>query len=241
MRHGSRWPLLQSEDGVALLVALMAMSMLSVIGLALALSASTDRLAASNYSEATELANAAESALELAVRDLSSIPDWAGVLTGELQSTLVDGPSGGVRQPLPGVTVDLTARTNELTCGRRASCSDAAVRAAVAERPWGDNNPRWCPFLHAVLQSTTPRRTTAAYVVVWIGDDGAEVDGNPLTDGGGPAGEGRYIVRAHAEAFGPGGGRHAIEAELERSCPAVDGCLPGVRVQSWRTVTAPGS
>ena len=241
MRDLSRWPSPRSEHGVALLVALLAMSMLSVIGLALALSASTDRLAASNYGEATELANVAESALELAARDLSSIPDWAGVLTGELQSTLVDGPPGGVRQPFPGLAVDLTALTNELTCGRRASCSDAAVRTAVAERPWGENNPLWRPFLHAIVQSPNPRRATAAYVVVWIGDDGAEVDGNPLADGGGPAGEGRYTVRAHAEAFGPGGGRHVIEAELERSCPAVDGCLPGIRVQSWRTVTAPGT
>lgn len=226
-----------SERGVALLIALVAMSVLSALGVALLLTASVDRMAGTNYEDALTLANCAESALELAVRDLNRIPDWNAVLDGTVQSTLIDGPPGGIRSPLPGLSIDLAALTNDLTCGSRSSCSDAAIGAATAERPWGANNPRWAPFLYATLRSGTPRREDAAYVVVWIGDDGSETDGDPAIDGGGPAGEGRYIVRARAEAFGPGGSRHGIEAELARSCTADATCLPGIRVQSWRAVS----
>ena len=230
----------QSDRGVALLFALMAMSFLAVIAFSLALSASVDRLAETNHNEAMELANAAESALELAARDLAVIPEWDPVLAGEVQGQRVDGLPDGIRWPLPGVAVDLTSLTNQLTCGQSSSCLDGSVRASTAERPWGANNARWRPFLYDLFEFQSPTRSTSAYAVVWVGDDGGEVDGNPLTDGGGPAGAGRYIIRARAEAFGRGGGRHAVEAELVRSCQAVDGetrCAPGIRVQSWRTVT----
>ena len=227
-----------SERGVALLIALVAMSVLSMLGVALLLSASVDRLAGTNHEDAVTLANSAESALELAVRDLNRIADWNRVLDGTVQSTLVDGPAGGVRAPRPGLMIDLDALTNDLTCGNQLSCSGGAIQAATAERPWGANNPRWRPFLHSLLRSGTPRRVDTSYVVVWVGDDGSEADGDPLTDGGGPASEGRYKVRARAEAFGPGGSRHAIEAELARSCTADGTCAPGIRVQSWRAVTS---
>ena len=226
-----------TERGVALLIALVAMSVLSILGMALLVSASVDRLSSTNHADAVSLSNAAESALELAARDLNRIADWNSVLDGSLQSTLIDGPVGGVRAPLPGLTIDIVALTNDLTCGNWSSCSDAAIGAATAERPWGANNPRWRPFLYSTLSSGTPRREGAAYIVVWIGDDGSETDGDPATDGGGPAGEGRYMVRARAEAFGSGGGRQAIEAELARSCTADETCSPGIRVQSWRAVT----
>ena len=234
--HGHR-TVCRDEQGVALLVALMAMSVFSVLGMALALTASVDRLAATNHELAIELGNFAETALELAIRDLNGA-DWDDALRGITQSTSTDGPPG-VRQPWPAVELDLGLLTNALTCGQSATCSDGATQAATAERPWGANNARWQLFLHVLLEMDTPSRRSSAYVIVWLGDDGSEVDDDPLTDGGGPAGEGRYIIRAHAEAFGPDGGRHAIEAELARSCPMVDGleaCTPGIRVHSWRVV-----
>ena len=77
------------------------MSVLSVLGVALLLTASVDRMAGTNYEDALTLANCAESALELAVRDLNRIPDWNAVLDGTVQSTLIDGPPGGIRAPCP--------------------------------------------------------------------------------------------------------------------------------------------
>jgi type II secretory pathway pseudopilin PulG len=233
-QQGAAW---RGQRGVALLIALVAMSLISILGAALLLSASVDRLSATNYDEALSLANFAESSLELAMRDLSRAPDWTVALDGTMPSSLTDGPPSGPRQPLPGLTIDLTALTNTLTCGRLTSCPDAAIRAPTAERPWGANNPRWRPFLYGLLRSQTPRVETAAYVVVWLGDDGSETDGDPVVDGGGPAGEGRYMMRARAEAFGPWGARRAIEAEVARSCAADGTCVPGIRVQSWRALT----
>jgi hypothetical protein len=226
-----------SERGVALLVALVAMSVMSMLGLGLLLSSTVDRLAATNHDDGLALANFAESGLELAARELATVADWNALLAGTIQSSLTDGPPAGVRQPLPGILVDLSRLTNELRCGRALPCSAAVIAAATAERPWGANNPHWQPFLYTTVVADTPRRTSSAYVVVWIGDDGSEADADPLSDGGGPGGEGRYIVRAHAEAFSSSGGRHAIEAELARVCRADETCLPGIRVQSWRVVT----
>jgi hypothetical protein len=226
------------QRGVALLAALIAISLFSVLGMALALTAAVDRLAASNHERAVELANAAESGLELAIRDLGLVADWNDVLGGLARSAVFEGAAADVLRPWPGVELDLPMLTNALTCGASSSCSDAATRAATSDRPWGANNARWQLFLHGRVASG-PRPDTTAYVAVWVGDDGSEVDDDPWTDGGGPEAEGRYIIRAHAEAFGPDGGRHAIAAELARTCPIVDGtetCLPGIRVQSWRAV-----
>lgn len=229
------------HEGIALVVTLLALSLASALGLALSFASAWERLAATNHDEGTRLQHAAESALALAVRDLASIGDWQQVLAGARRSTLVDGDASGVRSPFPGVVFDLTRLTNQLTCGLAGGCTDADVRLSTAERPWGPNNARWQPFLHAPLPALAdPRHPRPPYVVVWIGDDGSEVDGDGLVDGGGPGEEGRYILRARAEAFGASGGRRAIEAELARIC-ASDGmdetCLPGVRVRAWRLVT----
>ena len=99
------------------------------------------------------------------------------------------------------------------------------------ERPWGANNPRWELFVFGRLETfaVAPRPLPPAYVIVWLGDDAHEVDGNRLVDGGGPGGEGRDILRARAEAFTAGGARRAIEADLIRQGA-------GIRVQSWRLV-----
>jgi len=98
---------------------------------------------------------------------------------------------------------------------------------------------------HAIYGSLTaashPREFSPTYVVVWLGDDGGEVDGDSAVDGGGPGAEGRYIIRARAAAFGAGRAYRAIEAELARICTpagASETCLPGTRVQSWRLVAA---
>lgn len=235
----SRW--LQRQSGMALVVVLLAMGLLGGAALGLALSSTLSRMTLTNQDEAVGLANASESALELAARELALIGHWDDVLLGTQASPLVDG-APGLRTVAPGLTIDLVSLTNQLTCGRTGSCTDAQVRAVTRERPWGANNPRWRLFVHQLLSPPpTPAVTAPVYVVVWLGDDAAEVDGDPLADGAGPAQEGRYIVRARAESFGPRGGRHAIEAELARVCVEngeAEACAPGIRVQSWRMVAS---
>ena len=163
------------------------------------------------------------------------------MLDGTRRSVGADGAPDGPRLVGPALHIDLTHLTNRLTCGRVTACSDVDVSTSTYERPWGRNNPRWKPFLYGHLGPTDPLHTRAPYVVVWLGDDAAEVDEDVVVDGGGAGEEGRYLVRARAEAFGAGGGRRAIEAELGKICrPGEEGevCLPGSRVQSWRVVTA---
>ena len=228
------------EQGTALIAALLAISLFSALGLALSLSSAVDRMAAANHDDAVHLLNMADAALELAARDLGGIADWNAVLDGRVRSSLVDGPPSGTRRISADSVIDLTGLTNDLTCGRASGCTDLTRMATTSDRPWGPNNPWWRPFLYGPLpMATNPRHADPAFVVVWIGDDGSEVDGNVLTDGG-AASEGRYILRARAEAFAPGRATRAVEAELARVCtPAGPGetCLPGIRVQSWRLVT----
>jgi hypothetical protein len=226
-----------SSRGIALLATLLAMSVVGALALSLSLTGSVDRLVSANVEEAQALLAAADAGLELAARELSLVANWDAVLDGSVVSAFVDGPPGA-RTPLPGVALDLVSLTNALTCGDAGVCPDAARRVSTRERPWGDNNPRWQPFLHvSAMFLIDPKHPSAPYVVVWVGDDSREVDGNVSIDGGGAGGEGRYIVRARSEAFGPRGGRRAIDAEFARVCqPAGAGvaCRPGVRVQGWR-------
>lgn len=204
------------------------------------LSAVVGRSMAANHEEATELANVSDSALELAARELSAVADWDDVLTGARASTMVDG-APGARQLPDGAVVDLLAMTNQRTCGHDTLCADAQVRTFTADRPWGPNNPRWRLFMHSLSppMPPMPRAAHAAYIVVWIGDDAREIDGNPVADGAGGGHEGRHVVRARVESFGARGGRHAIEAELARVCTSVGGvetCRAGTRVQAWRAI-----
>ncbi len=230
--------LVRTDRGVALVITLLAIGLFSALGLALTLSSSVERLAGANHEDAGALLNAADAALELAARDLAALTDWDVVLEGNQRSPMTDGVPSGVRTPAPGLTIDLTSLTNLLTCGQPAACTEAAQQAPTAERPWGTNNATWRLFLYGPLTLTGhPRQTTVPYVAVWLGDDSHETDGNPLDDGGGAAKDGRYILRARAEAFGIGGSRRAIEGEFARICTVTasgEVCMPGVRVQAWQ-------
>jgi hypothetical protein len=231
-----------TSRGVALVVTLLAVSLLSALGLALALSASVVRLAAANHQQSMALLNAAEAAFAVALRDLDCIADWNSVLDGSQRSAWIDDASVGSRGLVGGVTLDLIQLTNELTCERTTTCSDALVHTSTRARPWAANNPRWQIFVHTPLRAFVDLfDADEAYVAVWVGDEARETDGDPLLDGSGGAGEGRDALRLRAEAFGSGGARRAIEADVTRVCMLVDDvrtCLPGIHVQSWRIVNA---
>lgn len=227
---------------MALLVVLLAAALFSAIAAGLVMSSVAARDITSNYDEAGALADAADSVLELAAAELAAIADWDAVLRGAQTSTLTDGVAGA-RALAGGAAIDLISLTNELTCGNVNPCTDVQVQQYTAERPWGANNPRWRLFAHTpfVALPAAPRQPPHAYVIVWIGDDARETDGNPGADGAGAGQEGRYVVRARVDSFGGRGSRRAIEAELARVCTMIAGvevCAPGVRVQSWREVSA---
>jgi hypothetical protein len=74
------------------------------------------------------------------------------------------------------------------------------------------NRPVWKIYGHGPLDDLLPTKpiVAAGYVVVWIGDDPDETDGDPTADG-----NGRVLV--HAEGFGEGGSRRVVEASAIRA------------------------
>jgi type IV pilus assembly PilX-like protein len=230
-----------SERGIALVITLLALAFLGALGVALVLTTATDRLTSGNEADTTDALDAAEAAIELAARELALIDDWNDILSGVRQSRLIDGLPTGVRTFAAG-SLDLTVLTSQITCSRPVPCTDLRIRTSTAERPWGDNNPRWQPFLYGPLANFTdvPDAFPGVYIIVWIGDDAREIDGNPLVDSGGSGQEGRFVVRAHAEAFTRAGSRRSIDADMVRPCELLSGemvCSSGIRVQSWRVST----
>jgi len=103
---------LHREDGVALVVAMMALLLMSALGAGLILSTSSETMIAGNFRNGSEALYAADAIVERAVDDLLTVSDWNGVLSGSVRSTLVDGPPGGTRRLADGSTIDLAEVAN---------------------------------------------------------------------------------------------------------------------------------
>lgn len=230
-----------SARGIALVLALLVTSFLTAIGLGLALIVMMDRLATGNLRGSVAMFHAADAAIELAARDLSKLEDWNEALTGQARSAFADGEPAGARPVPGGGTVDLSAATNLLNCGRTTECTDAQMDANSKERPWGPNNVRWRLYVYGPLGNIVQfARPADCYLAVWVGDDSREADGDPQADA--PEEEpGHGVLRVRAEAYGPAGARRALEAEVVRFCPsgAGEGCRSRTRVQSWRELRQP--
>jgi hypothetical protein len=227
-RHGN--------SGTALLAALIVMAIVAAMGLGLALSTSLEPLAAANY-EANHAARlAAEAGVAIAVHELADIGDWNLALTGAARSAVME--QGDITVDLPdGSQAGLDELTARATCGRPGACLDTERSAITSARPWGPNNPRWQVFGHGRLGHLIPEGAglPETVVVVWLADDPAEIDGDPLRDSGvGPGGEwrpGGCVLAVRAEAFGARFAHRTLLAIVAR--PA-QGCGPGSRLVSVR-------
>jgi hypothetical protein len=115
--------------------------------------------------------------------------------------------------------LDLTAATNMLNCSKATACSTAEMNTWTMERPFGANNPRWTLFAYAPLSEIIETGTIASpmYVVVWVADDIAENDANPLADGIVDTNRGRGILMLRAAAYGPQGSLTSIEVTVART------------------------
>lgn len=197
---------------MTLVIALISLVLLSVLGTSLTMVMSTELRAAANYSASRETMYAADGALQIALRELLAVGDWNAVLSRGVLSGFVDGAPGGVRQLGDGSIVDLVQATS---------------LANGEPRPWGANNPVWRVFAFGWLGPKT-------YVIAWVGDDFAENDGDPLTDGGGKANPGSGILAVRAEAFGVGGAHTVLEACVRRDAEGPG--APSVRMLSWQEI-----
>jgi hypothetical protein len=192
------------EHGAALVLALLLMVLLGVIGAALITLTTTETMIAASYRHAAEAASGAEAALERALHDLATVPDWSSVLApppANLQSTFNDG---AVEPRAPdGRLLNLA----NLTADRQRE-SDGRDGAAV----FGADSPQWRLYAHAPIRDLlpAPRIDLPIYLVVWVADDGMDGDGDGSRDA-------NRTILVHAQAFGSSGARRAVEAAVRRS------------------------
>jgi len=215
------------ERGVALLLVVMMLLVISAMTAALALDAATEAAVAANHRNATEGLYAADAAMTRALVDLAGVSDRDAVLAGTVRSTFVDGPPNGVRLLSDDTTIDLAQVSNRATCGKPAGCSDADITAVTADRPWGANNPIWRLYAYGPVSALGRGVSSPFYAVVLVADDPAETDGDPLHDGISPSNPGGGLLAIRAVAFGPAGGRQAVDATVS--------VVAGLQVRSWRT------
>jgi hypothetical protein len=208
------------EDGVAMVIAMMALLLMTALGLALVLNASSETMIASNYRGGSEALYAADAIVERAMDDLLTVTDWNQLLGGSLMSAFVDGPPSGVRAFAGGSTIDLDGAVNMANCGKPSACSAADLAGnATGDRPWSANNPVWRLFAYGPLAELIPARTIDSpfYAILMVADDPSEDDGLPLLDGQLAGNPGRGVIALRAEAFGPRSAHKTIEVTVART------------------------
>jgi len=82
-----------------------------------------------------------------------------------------------------------------------------------------DQQPVWQLFAYGPVSDLLPNGTVSSpiYVVVMIGDDPSETDGQPLVDGNTASNPGSGVLALRAEAFGPHGTHRIVEATIART------------------------
>jgi hypothetical protein len=201
---------LADERGIALIIALMAMMLLTALGAAVVMVSNTETHIAANYRNSQEALYAADAAVERVVQDLLLIPRWNDILGGTAQSGFVDGAMTAAKT-LPG------GGQMTLCCGANTATGQLQAETDTMNL-WGANNPQWKLFAWGPLADMLPNDQidSPMYVAVWVADDPADgpdssaADGNPLVDMNG-------TLTLHAEAVGPSGTRKIIEVTVART------------------------
>jgi hypothetical protein len=237
MSQDARPPLasrVRDDKGIALVISLMVMMLMTALGLALVMTTMTEGKIASNYRDGTEAMYAADAAVERVLQDILTVADWNSMLDPAnklAKSAFIDGDEEWRELP-DGTKLNLRQATNVLNCGVLADCDAAAMSQLTADRPWGQNNPRWKLYAHGPMIEMLPVETINSpfYVVVWVADDASESDNNPLKDGeptpncvppqndpNACINPGRGVIAMRAQAYGPGGVQRTIEVTLART------------------------
>src|ERR1700704_4132940 len=119
--------IIRRVDGIAMIVALMAMLLMSALGAALILTTSSETVISGNFRDGGEALYAADAALERSIDDLLTVADWNELLNGSARSAFIDGPPGGSRTLRDGSTIDLSQALSTANCQKLTPCTVAEM------------------------------------------------------------------------------------------------------------------
>jgi hypothetical protein len=222
----------RQADGMVLVVALLAMLLMSALGAGLILITSLETIVAANFRNNREAVHAVDAAAERALTDVALVADFDQLLNGSARSSFVDGLPSGPRMLPDGSIVDLSQVVNLASCHKTTTCSSAEMDAVTVDRPWGANNPRWQLYAYGRLKDVLPNGAVDSpyYAVVLVGDDPSENDGDPRHDGAGPGNPGAGVLALRAEVFGSRSAHKVVELTIARTSRG------GIRALSWRAL-----
>ena len=185
--------------GVALIVTLMALLVLVALTGALMPLTSSETAIAANHRLALQTFYAAEAVLARAIRELEDVQSWDDVLAGRQRSVVWDSQT--TLRLADGALLDLDAAT-------------AALETAGAGRSRAGRGLRWRLYAYGPLSAVLPRDPSGGLLraAVWVADDPADGDGEPLRDANG-------ALLLHAAAIGPALAQRAVQATLARATP----------------------
>src|ERR1051326_2027734 len=172
---------IRREDGIAMVIAMMAMLLMTALGVALILTTSSETMIAGNFRNSQEGLYAADAAIERAMDDILTVPDWNKLLDGSTQSAFVDGAPTGQRTLLDGSTIDLTQALNMANCQKVTTCSAGDLTAITSERPWGVNNPVWRLYGYGNLRDMLPATDTINSPDHLVREGGGATRAHPAT------------------------------------------------------------
>lgn len=190
---------------MAVLTALFATALLMGLGLSVALIGAAEATLAAHDRTVRALREASLAAAHLAVADLRARASWSAVLAPGSVSPLSAAPGrvvdASVSPPAPwsGVPLDLRLLTADVQAAADTGVGDPQV---------------WRLFECGSLQALVPGVSADPwYLGAWVADDGADGDGDPLTDRNG-------ILAVRAVAYGPRGARVATAVSVMKTVVA---------------------
>lgn len=195
------------EHGVALVIVMMTMTLLTALGMALTLATITETAIAANYRDATEALYAAEGSVEFAMQELADVSDWSAAISASGQSAFVDGPASGTRA-VGAVRLDLAQATRDVN--------------GIATGASGAARPPLVLYAFGRFQDLAPSGIgrSKVYVAVWVADR-SEPSGDETS-----APQALSIV---GQAYGTRGSRRTVEAIIAKERDAST-----IRARAWR-------
>jgi len=200
-------PLHPCDRGIALVIVMMTITLLTALGAALTLVTVSETAIAANYRDATEVLYAAEAAVEFATQEIEAVADWSNVIAQSGQSAFVDGPAGGLRT-VGAATLDLTDATRDVN----------TTAAGAPDTASGD----WVLYAFGRFQDLVPSSPSRSqiYVTVWVADRSE----TPEDERSGPD-----ALSILGQAYGARGSRRTVETIVAR-----EGGVSPMQTRSWR-------